>query len=198
MDQRPHTLYRFWSAQDVLLYVGITVNPLARWGRHERDKPWWPSVTRVTVEHFSTRSAVLTAEKAAIIAESPLHNVHHNQNRTAEVVSDELASYATSLAVDNGQPGRHNRGDCVAVATPNGCPVGLVIGVDDSGVRLLLMSFWSGEFDQGESFIPWNRVLDIRIASVKHGQTAVFDTDPLAAYQTRWKDQLKALGTPVA
>lgn len=78
MAGTPHVLYRFFAADESLLYVGITCDVGRRWDRHSRDKPWWTEMTRSTVEHFDTREAVLAAEEAAIRAEKPRYNVRHN------------------------------------------------------------------------------------------------------------------------
>ncbi len=75
----PHVLYRFFAADDTLLYIGLTVNPGTRWTAHSKDKPWWLDVAKVTVEHYPSREAVEAAEIAAIKAERPLHNVAHNR-----------------------------------------------------------------------------------------------------------------------
>lgn len=75
----PHALYRFWDADRHLLYVGITVNPGARWKNHTKDKAWWLDVAHVTIEQHPTRQAVLDAERTAILTERPRHNVVHNQ-----------------------------------------------------------------------------------------------------------------------
>lgn len=74
----PHALYRFFAADESLLYVGITCDVGRRWDRHSRDKPWWTEMARSTVEHFDTREAVLAAEEAAIRAEKPRYNIRHN------------------------------------------------------------------------------------------------------------------------
>jgi predicted GIY-YIG superfamily endonuclease len=78
LNERPHALYRFYDAGDVLLYVGITAALPARLNRHNDDKPWWGTVSRITVEHFKDRANVLAAERTAIQAECPLHNIQHN------------------------------------------------------------------------------------------------------------------------
>lgn len=77
----PHALYRFWDANDRLLYVGITANPGSRWKQHSKDKPWWHDVTRVTIERYPDRLSVLNAERTAITLERPVHNVVHNGKR---------------------------------------------------------------------------------------------------------------------
>jgi predicted GIY-YIG superfamily endonuclease len=79
MTTTPHALYRFFDAGGQLLYVGISLDPGARWKQHRSDKPWWGEVATVTVEPHETRAAVVQAERAAIIAEKPKYNVVHNR-----------------------------------------------------------------------------------------------------------------------
>lgn len=74
----PTMLYRLFSADDRLLYIGVTCNPSSRWESHRSDKPWWPLVARRELTAYQDRSAALTAERKAIVAERPLHNVQHN------------------------------------------------------------------------------------------------------------------------
>jgi hypothetical protein len=73
------TLYRFYNTADELLYVGISEKGPERWKAHRKDKPWWTDVARTTTEHYDTRTEALDAERAAIIAEKPKHNVVHNR-----------------------------------------------------------------------------------------------------------------------
>jgi len=72
--RRLTTLYRLYGADDVLLYVGTSVAPQDRWEQHARNKLWWSSVQRATVEWHPHRAAALTAEREAIRSEKPLHN----------------------------------------------------------------------------------------------------------------------------
>ena len=82
--QKETSLYRFFGAGDELLYVGITARGRGRWHQHNADKAWWPDVARATVEHYPTRDDALTAERDAIIAERPRHNVVHNGGAKCE------------------------------------------------------------------------------------------------------------------
>lgn len=79
MDSTPDrtSLYRLYDEAGGLLYVGITKSVQRRWTEHETTKSWWPEVTAATLEHYPTREAALEAERAAIIAERPRHNVTH-------------------------------------------------------------------------------------------------------------------------
>lgn len=70
-----HVLYRFFDADDQLLYVGMTMDPGTRWKAHGRNKSWWAEVKKITLEHFDSYEAVADAEIAAIDAENPLYNV---------------------------------------------------------------------------------------------------------------------------
>jgi hypothetical protein len=72
---KPTTLYRFFDAESVLLYIGITARGLARWHQHADDKPWWPQVASCTTEHFPSRAEAYAAEREAIRTERPRYNV---------------------------------------------------------------------------------------------------------------------------
>jgi hypothetical protein len=74
MAPRVPTVYRFYDAAGVLLYVGSTWRPHMRWRQHQ-SKPWFPEVTDVRVEQFSDLEAMREAERQAIHREQPRHNV---------------------------------------------------------------------------------------------------------------------------
>lgn len=72
--RRLTTVYRLYDKAGQLLYVGTAVNPEGRWEQHAREKLWWSSVARATVEWHPSRTEALAAERAAIQSEEPLHN----------------------------------------------------------------------------------------------------------------------------
>jgi predicted GIY-YIG superfamily endonuclease len=78
LNGRRHVLYRFFDQSDVLLYVGITVDPTARFKKHRGDKPWWDQIDHIGLEKFPTRREAEDAERKAIKGEHPLYNVMHN------------------------------------------------------------------------------------------------------------------------
>lgn len=88
-----HALYRFFGAGGTLLYIGITNSIPTRLKAHNRDKPWWLGVSRIEVEHYPSRQAVLEAERRAIIAEKPLYNQQHNRAAPWEQVDTARDSY---------------------------------------------------------------------------------------------------------
>ncbi|MBD3549842.1 GntR family transcriptional regulator [Streptomyces sp. JV180] len=71
-------LYRLYDSDDVLLYIGISNNPEARWERHKMFRPWWPEVASKDVKWFPSRVAASTAEEDAIQVEAPRFNGTHN------------------------------------------------------------------------------------------------------------------------
>jgi hypothetical protein len=79
LDQRPHSVYKFFDASGQLLYVGITNHALNRWSSHATTKTWWNKVVSSTIEHYPSQSAAREAEKTAIRVERPLHNRQHNR-----------------------------------------------------------------------------------------------------------------------
>lgn len=76
-------LYRFYDADDALLYVGISLNAATRASQHRKDKSWWPDVTRMEIEHLATdiRSEAEAYERSVIVAESPRYNIVHNASQ---------------------------------------------------------------------------------------------------------------------
>lgn len=90
----PHALYRFYGAGGTLLYIGITNEIPRRLKQHNKDKPWWLGVSRIDVEHYPTRHAVLEAERRAIMAEKPLYNQVHNQGAPWEDTHEARDCYA--------------------------------------------------------------------------------------------------------
>lgn len=73
-----HTLYRFFDGTGELLYVGRTVSPSRRWREHERGAAWYDAVASMTREVYPTAEAVDQAERVAIAAEEPMHNIALN------------------------------------------------------------------------------------------------------------------------
>lgn len=72
--RRQTTVYRLFDAQGQLLYIGTTADPQERWAQHGRERLWWSSVVRATVEWYDTRTEALAVEREAIRSECPLHN----------------------------------------------------------------------------------------------------------------------------
>jgi excisionase family DNA binding protein len=73
------SLYRHFCSGGKLLYVGVSLSAINRLGQHAEHSGWFKSIAKVSIEHFDTREAALEAERAAIVRERPLHNIHHRK-----------------------------------------------------------------------------------------------------------------------
>lgn len=89
-------LYRFYNADEALLYVGVTNDPVRRWDQHADAKEWWPQVARKTIEWFEGRAEALAAERTAIRSENPIHN-HQSKSSPAlrEIAAGRLETMTT-------------------------------------------------------------------------------------------------------
>lgn len=66
-------VYRFFNADNELMYVGISMNFNSRLNKH-RQRDWWPLVTRIEIEWHQGRESAKAAERAAIADEKPIYN----------------------------------------------------------------------------------------------------------------------------
>jgi len=80
------TLYQYYDATEVLLYVGITDRGHARASEHAKGKPWWPEVARGEMEHFQSRDRALQREAFLITTLRPRYNIQHNVTRSAKLI----------------------------------------------------------------------------------------------------------------
>jgi len=71
------SLYRYFNNAGELLYVGISINAVYRLGQHKETAPWFEFIDRIEIEKFESFKLALAAEKIAIQAEKPLHNIAH-------------------------------------------------------------------------------------------------------------------------
>tara|TARA_R110000803_G_C11804073_1_gene299800 strand:+ start:63 stop:554 length:492 start_codon:yes stop_codon:yes gene_type:complete len=67
-------LYRHFDG-DELLYVGISLNHVARLSQHNYASHWSDRINNVKIEHFPTREEAFDAETAAIQSEHPAFNI---------------------------------------------------------------------------------------------------------------------------
>jgi len=73
-----HVLYRAYTSNGDLLYIGITDDPHTRFAFHDWVTPWWHEVAETKLEEYGSRWEAMEAERAAILAEVPFHNVLAN------------------------------------------------------------------------------------------------------------------------
>lgn len=116
MTQHPEksglVLYRFYDADDNLLYIGITNNPRVRFSQHNASKHWFKHVTRSTMEHFATRQELEIAEIAAIQSERPKYNLAH-----AATLDRYQAGSSPRITAPTSDASRFTRPDAIATDT---------------------------------------------------------------------------------
>ena len=77
-DPRPRFwtgVYRLYSTDGALLYVGVGVDPRNRVTEHIRRKPWGGEIADVVIDWYQYIEVAHLAERRAIRDEKPLHNV---------------------------------------------------------------------------------------------------------------------------
>lgn len=78
------SVYRHFSADGVLLYVGASLNVLQRQVTHSSMSSWFDEVVKITIEKHPTKDAALAAERAAIAVEAPRHNYAGQRQRPSK------------------------------------------------------------------------------------------------------------------
>lgn len=115
-------LYRFYTDDGRLLYVGITRNPERRFSQHAARKRWWRDVRGISIEWYESRGEVEAAERRAIHVEKPLFNVvrveprpHERQCGHCDSCVDGLRCYLYHPAPDEDRLhcDRCGRDDCL-------------------------------------------------------------------------------------
>lgn len=84
---RPHYVYRCYSADARLIYVGCTVFPRTRLEQHRISSWWADQIERVTYTVFPNKEYALYMERRAIESENPRWNIRH-RNRTTWTLDD--------------------------------------------------------------------------------------------------------------
>lgn len=69
-----HTVYKFYNADDDLLYVGVTSQWPGRLDQHRRQTEWFAEVMHHALIHFTTAEQARKAEIATIAELTPRYN----------------------------------------------------------------------------------------------------------------------------
>jgi hypothetical protein len=91
-------LYRHFNANNVLLYVGISLCATTRLAQHRDAAHWFDQITRVTVEWHPTREAAERAEAIAIVRETPKFNIDRPRVDDSELAG---ASIVRAIALED-------------------------------------------------------------------------------------------------
>lgn len=72
---RPCSVYRHYSKDGTLLYVGSTFTSLIRLRRHRYTSKWFFEISRIEIKHYPCKEWALRAEMDAIKNEKPKYNI---------------------------------------------------------------------------------------------------------------------------
>ena len=72
-------IYRHYDKDGVLLYVGLSRNPIKRLGQHRVHSLWFYSISRMEIEWAKTREDAAEKEYRAVRREKPLFNTVYNR-----------------------------------------------------------------------------------------------------------------------
>lgn len=91
--KRPFAVYRGFSKEGVLLYVGMTQQFHTRMRQHEISSPWWQHLQDMEIDWFGDRTSAARAERLAIRNEAPAYNSLGQQRFVRDrrrIISDAL------------------------------------------------------------------------------------------------------------
>lgn len=77
-------LYRYFDADENLLYIGMTKDFRIRNSAHSCRSVWFPLCAKVTIQFYDDPQILLKAEAEAIRLEKPIYNYTHNEEKIAE------------------------------------------------------------------------------------------------------------------
>lgn len=78
----PVHVYAYLNAEGEYLYIGHTINPIARHHHHRARASWiGEALDPVILSSWDTKGEGLAAEAEAIRTFRPLHNTYHSPNR---------------------------------------------------------------------------------------------------------------------
>lgn len=181
------TLYRFYAADDTLLYVGLTINPGQRLTNHARKKEWWSNVAEIRLEQHDSHADLVAAEREAIKVEKPLHNVIHNGR--PRVIAHPTRLYK-GMEI----------GDAYGLALHNGTfLICLIEDGDEQGVDVIPWMPTNELFAGAVRWVDGSEIARIRTCArmsvadkLKEGYAAdadVFDISSLTGYAEFWADR---------
>ena len=141
---KPTHLYRHFSKDGELLYVGVSLSTLQRLGQHASNSEWYARIARVDIEQFPSREEALEAERRAIMDERPKHNIVHKN-----AASERARELEQELLLSAKEKGRLVRR--VAYVQP-------VYKLEDAaaclGITKALLMKWVRENKIGHFFMP--------------------------------------------
>jgi DNA-binding transcriptional regulator YhcF (GntR family)/predicted GIY-YIG superfamily endonuclease len=102
-------LYRYFAADDSLLYVGVAFDPAARAEQHARNAydTWWRLAAKRTDEWFDSRLEAELSEIDAIARERPRFNVRDNPHAPEAIQRIDRARSARKELLPREESNKH-------------------------------------------------------------------------------------------
>lgn len=69
-------VYQHLNANGEILYIGVSINPMARFGRHRSCSPWAHQVASVSIEWFDSQAEAYAEERRLVAIHQPPMNRH--------------------------------------------------------------------------------------------------------------------------
>jgi hypothetical protein len=91
-------VYRFYDADNRLLYVGVTENWPARFHEHAKKAAWYKHARRIDLKPFDSREEALAEELRAIHDEDPLWNINGSAKASATEHYKQVVEWAREWA----------------------------------------------------------------------------------------------------
>lgn len=165
---KPTALYRYFDADDTLLYIGIAQDLAHRENGHIKSSVWMQLTARSTIERFPDRPEALAAEREAIETEHPIFNIQYNdspeardrrnayigQSPIAEIIAESRrrADARNALAVpleqspkqapqeppQRPEPARGRSAMSIHLSATDGLPIIMTIDDGDDSIQLYL------------------------------------------------------------
>lgn len=89
MNDDRAAVYRAFDSDGALLYVGVSLNPMARLHAHCCRAVWYRFLARIEVEWHANIDFASSAEAAAIETESPIFNISGPTRRHVPSITDD-------------------------------------------------------------------------------------------------------------
>jgi len=83
-----YTLYRTYSKDGTLLYIGQSNSWPRRFIEHRKQSSWFSIATQVQIESFLTKQQLDEAEIYAIKTEKPAYNIMHNAGEKRDIAAN--------------------------------------------------------------------------------------------------------------
>ena len=92
-------VYVFSDAAESVLYVGKTLNPIERFGRHIKDKEWFEEIRYFELEWCVNETDALNREAELILELRPHYNKQKNGNRDLSINTKRYWRQTNTMAI---------------------------------------------------------------------------------------------------